>query len=142
MVEKIKQIKDDVLMRMEKSINERGIDRADTKELGELADIVKDLAQAEKYCMEAEYYTSVTNAMGSQGYMPEGDNNYMPDSMGYTRGRGRSRSGYRDSIGRYARRGYSMGYHDELDGIREAMNNANPEEREKMKRELRQMAEM
>lgn len=134
MVEKIKQIKDDLLRGLEQKINERGVDRADTKEIGELTDAIKDLAEAEKACWEAEYYMSVTDAMGSQGYMPEGPNY---DGMG-------GRSGYRDSRGRYARRpGYTpMGYHGEVDGIREAMKTATPEEREKMMRELRQIVGM
>ena len=143
MVHKIKDMKDQLLQGLEQKINERGIDRADMKEIGEITDAVKDLAEAEKACWEAEYYRSVSEAMGSQGYMPEG--------MGYTDGRGgtttgmtggSTRSGYRDSRGRYARRGYSMGYHDEIEGIREAMSTASPEEREKMHRELRQIISM
>ena len=137
MVDKIKDIKDVALRRMEQEINERGFERADLKELGDLSDMVKDLAEAEKACWEAEYYRSVSEAMGSQGYMPEG--------MGYGDGRQdgyQSRQGYRDSRGRYARRPNSMGYHDEIQGIRDAMSTATPEEREKMQRELRQIVNM
>lgn len=130
MVEKIKQIKDQLLRGLEQKINERGVDRADTKEIGELTDAIKDLAEAEKACWEAEYYMNVSHAMGSSGYMPETPNY--------------DRQGYRDSRGRYATRpGYNpMGYHGDIEGIREAMNTATPEEREKMMRELRQIVGM
>jgi hypothetical protein len=50
------------------------------------------------------------------------------------------RMGYRDARGRYARRGY--GYHEHMEDIRDQMQSASPEEREKMKRELRQMLDM
>lgn len=139
MVELIKQDKDKVLAYMGKSLEKYGPDKMDVAEMDKLADIVKDLAEAEKACWEAEYYRSVTEAMESQGYMPEG----MGYGMGYE-GRsgqgGRGRSGYRDSRGRYARRGY--GYHEDMEGLREQMQTADPEEREKMKRELRQMLDM
>lgn len=134
MVNEIKNVKDDLLERMRQSINERGVDRADVKELGDLADAVKDLAEAEKACWEAEYYMNVSEAMEKSGYTPDGvgRGDYRMD-----------RQGYRDSRGRYSRRGYSsMGYHDEMDGVREAMRNATPEEREKMQREMRQMLNM
>ena len=143
MVHKIKQIKDQALKRMEDEINERGIERADVKQLGELADIVKDLAEAEKACWEAEYYSSVTEAMGNgQGYMPDGGSMGGYGNMGGSMGSA-SRQGYRDSRGRYARRsGYSMGYDDDIQSLRDEMRNASPEEREKMQRELRQLLNM
>lgn len=136
MVGKISEIKNMILQRMDAAINERGVDRADTKELGELSDIVKDLAQAEKECWEAEYYMAIAEGMGSQGYT----NGTNIGSMPYNQ----NSQGYRDSRGRYARRpGYTpMGYHGEIEGIREAMQNATPEEREKMQRELRQIVNM
>lgn len=137
MVEKIKMIKDHVLRRMESEINERGVEKVDICDLGKMADAVKDLAEAEKACWEAEYYRDVSEAMGSQGYTPE--------SM-MIRNDGMSRQGYRDSRGRYARRGYSnagsMGYHEEIESIRETINSASPEEREKIQRELRQIVNM
>lgn len=135
MVHKIKELKDQLLNGLEQKINERGIDRADMKEIGEITDAVKDLAEAEKACWEAEYYMSIAQSMGSQGYT----NGTNIGSMPYNN----NSQGYRDSRGRYAsRRGYSMGYHDEIEGIREAMQTATPEEREKMQRELRQIVNM
>lgn len=150
MVEKIAEMKDMLLGRMEQVINERGIERADLTETGKLADQIKDLAEAEKACWEAEYYMSVAEAMESKGYMPDemgyegGGSGGYGGSSGYSGGgggsRGYRRRGYnsnRDSRGRYSR-----GYHEEIDGIREAMRTASPEDKEKMQRELRQMLNM
>ena len=47
MVELIKETKDTVLERLDKSINEKGADRMNVQEVGMLADVVKDLAEAE-----------------------------------------------------------------------------------------------
>lgn len=127
MVERIKADKDKILEYMGKSLEKYGPDKMDVEEVGKLADAIKDLAEAEKQCWEAEYYRTVTEAMDRSGYMPEG--------MGY----GMGRSGYnpnRDSMGRYARRGYD---HDPIQAVRDAMGGASPEERERMKRELRQI---
>lgn len=135
MVEAIKSNKDMLLKRLEQVINEKGPERMNVQEAGMLSDQIKDLAEAEKACWEAEYYRSVTEAM-------EGQSGYMPEGMGYARGR----MGYnpnRDSMGRYARRGYGgYGYHEHMQDIRSEMQSASPEEREKMKRELRQMLDM
>ena len=136
MVELIKDNKNRILEYMEKSLEKYGPEKMNVEEVGKLADAVKDLAEAEKACMEAEYYGSVTEAMDSRGYMPE--------PMGYDDGRMRQgysrRRGYnanRDSRGRYSR-----GYHEDMEAIRQSMGTASPEEREKMKRELRQMLDM
>lgn len=160
MVEKIRETKDTVLDRMERAINEKGPERMNVQEVGMLADIVKDLAEAEKSCWEAEYYMSVTEAMedGSMGY---------EDGMGYASGgsggRGGSggsqggsgyRSGYRrgyrgqsrDSMGRYtSRRGYRQGgygHDDMLMEVRQMMESADQQEKERLRQQLRQMSEM
>ena len=57
------------------------IDSVCTKELGEVVDMIKDFAEAEKYCREAEYYKAVNEAMLEK---PEEDERY-----GYTRRTGR-----------------------------------------------------
>jgi hypothetical protein len=131
-VEEIKRHKDKVLAYMAKELEKYGDDRMDVAEMEKLADIVKDMAEAEKACWEAEYYRSVSEAMESSGY--------TPDMMGYQGQVGRGgRMGYnpnRDSMGRYARRGYD---HNPIQAVRDAMGGASPEERERMKRELRQI---
>lgn len=123
MVDRIYEIKNALIEQIEEQMHEKGADRID----GEMVDMVKDLAEAEKSCWEAEYYRSITEAMESRGYMPEG--------MGYDMDYPRARRGYRDSMGRYAKKGY----HEEMEALRGKMETASPDEREKMKRELRQM---
>ena len=136
MVQLISDEKNKILEYMQKSLDKYGPDKMNVEEVGKLADAVKDLAEAEKACWEAEYYRSVTEAMDSAGYMPEG--------MGYQNGQVMNgRMGYntnRDSMGRYSRG--RRGYHEGMDGIRAEMQSANPEEKEKLKRELRQMLDM
>lgn len=133
MVERISDNKNQVLEYMKKDLEKYGPDKMDVAEIGKLADIVKDLAEAEKACWEAEYYRSVTEAMGNGTYGYDGMMHNQPNG----------RYGYRDSMGRYARRGYnSYGYHETLDSLRGEMESASPEEREKIKREIRQIAEM
>jgi hypothetical protein len=134
MVEKIAEDKNRILEYMGKSLEKYGPDKMNVEEIGKLADAIKDMAEAEKACWEAEYYRSVTEAMDGQGY--------TPDMMGY-QGGGQGRMGYnrnRDSMGRYS--SGRRGYHDGMDGLRAEMQSATPEEREKMKRELRQMLDM
>ena len=162
MVEKLKDLKDELLMQAEQDMHDNGsVDHM-------MIDDIKDLAEAEKACWEAEYYRSVTEAMedGQMGY---------DDGMGYPRGRGRVRSGYnqggyeqdgrgyrrgyeresrrgyrgqpRDSMGRYtSRRGYrkteNYGHQDMMAEIRQMMETADPQEREQLKMQLRQMTEM
>ena len=132
MVEKISDIKNRVIEEIEKTLRDKGADRID----GEMVDIVKDLAAAEKDCWEAEYYRSVVEAMeGAAGYMPAGyqipQNGRMGNQWQY--GNPTMKSG--------GRRGYngSYGYSDPMEELREKMQGASQEEREKMKAELRSM---
>lgn len=156
MVEKIASLKDEILMQAEQEMHDTG------QVNPESIDAVKDLAEAEKSCWEAEYYRSVTEAMedGKMGY-----DGGMRDGMGYSRPGGRggyqqgqgyrrgyereSRRGYRgrDSMGRYtSRRGYrrmdNYGHQDMMAEVRQMMETADPQEKEQLKMQLRQMTEM
>lgn len=128
MVEEIKKTKDQFLEYMEQMIADRGIGRTDAKLLGEYADIIKDLAEAEEKCWKAEYYKTVTEAMqhgsGSSGYT-------MPSR---TTGTGNGRRGY--SGGSPANGGTMMGYSDPIGAIRDMMATASPEMRMQIKTEL------
>lgn len=78
-----------------KSQLEKGIETVDTKEMGEVADIIKDLC-------EAEYYAKISKIMDEHEYGEEYDENGPIDERRYYRGRSR------DSMGRFtSRRGYS-----------------------------------
>ena len=158
MVERIKDLKDELLMQAEQDMHDGG--RVDP----EAIDGIKDLADAEKLCWEAEYYRSVTEAMedgqmgyddgmgyrggrGGMGYDRQGGSN---QGRGYRRGYEReSRRGYRgrDSMGRYtSRRGYrradGYGHQDMMAELRQMMEQADPQEKEQLKMQLRQMTEM
>ena len=134
MVDKIYEIKNQLLERIARDISERGIERLD----GAMVDMVKDLAEAEKSCWEAEYYRSVAEAMeregGSSGYMGSG-------------GSGGGRSGWQNQYGsgrsRGGRRGYDgmSYYHDPMESVRAYMRGANPQEQERIRAEMRSMAD-
>lgn len=106
-----------------------GIEKIDAHEMGEVIDMIKDLAEAEKCMNESRYYESIVEAMeeGSEdpygmraGYRPRMMaykpfiseepyiDAYLRDGdptmrMGYSRGSSSSRGGRRnrDSMGRY-----------------------------------------
>ena len=159
MVERIKDIKDELLMQVEQDIHDGA--SADPQTV----DSIKDLAEAEKSCWEAEYYRAVTEAMddGKMGYDDgmgyarggRGGMGYERGQGGSSQGRGyrrgyerESRRGYRgrDSMGRYtSRRGYrreSYGHDDLMQEVKQLMQTADPQEREQLKMQLRQMTEM
>lgn len=91
----------------------KGIDQVNTKEMGEVIDMIKDLSEAEKNKMEACYYKSVIEAMEESQY---GEDYDWEGRMrkGYSRGR---RMGYEQPMmqdDRYmdymnGRMGYSNG---------------------------------
>lgn len=72
------KIKDAAICWMNSAICQ-GMDCLDAKEVGEVADIIKDMCEAEKYIMEADYYKKVTKAMDEESEKPE-----WMESMGYT----------------------------------------------------------
>ena len=148
MVEKLKNIKDELLMQVEQDMNEGR--NADPKTI----DSIKDLAEAEKACWEAEYYRAVTEAMedGSMGYEEGmdydgnmGNRGNRQGGSGYRRGRRGYRGQSRDSMGRYTRRGYRngrYGHDDMMQDIKDMLMTADPQEKEQIKKKLRQMADM
>ena len=71
MMDRICEAQHKFLDLIEIKIDERGLDRVDVDEMGELADIVKDLAEAIKYCHEAEYYRLVAHEMADSGGVEE-----------------------------------------------------------------------
>ena len=150
MVEKIYEIKNRLIEKVEEEMREKGADRIDP----EMVDMIKDLAEAEKSCWEAEYYRSVSEAMESSGYMPDMSYGYQGQggpqggsggSQGGSQGYGMM--GYRQygrgSANQYGGSGGRRGYGydgDPMQMLREAMQSADPQEKERMKKELQQMA--
>lgn len=156
MVEAIKSNKDALLKRLEQVINEKGPERMNVQEAGMLSDQIKDLAEAEKACWEAEYFRSIAEGMDAYGY--EGMGYDQSDSNGgISSGGGRSgyeRRGYeqggygyrrsgRGSANQYggSRRGYRMGHQDAIESLRMEMQEADPQRRQQLMQEIRQMTE-
>ena len=97
-------LKERFIQRIEDDIDSRGIDRINVIEMGDLVDIVKDLAEAENYWRQSEYYRSVVEAMD-------------------------------DASDRHDKE--KIAYYNPIDPIKMAMQNASPEEREKLREELK-----
>lgn len=79
----------------------KGANNVNTKEFGEVVDMIKDLSEAEKNKMQACYYKTIIEAMENSEYGEDYDwSGPDEDRMGYDR----MRRGYRarDSRGRYA----------------------------------------
>ena len=113
MVDRIYDLKNQVLDRIEQEVREKGIDRADY--LGMMVDMVKDLAEAEKDCWKASYYRAVTEAMEGKS--------------GYGMSRQPMRRGYRDRS------------NEMVESVRMAMMDMAPEERDRMRDQLRMAME-
>lgn len=127
MVEKIYDIKNKVLQYAERVTQD--VNRMDTKEVSELADAVKDFAEAEKACWEAEYYKSIVGSMSQgQGYGGGTGSSAGYGGQGYQRQQGYSRQGYQ---------GGSMGHHDVTEPLRMAIQSASPDERDRLRNEVK-----
>lgn len=112
----------------------QSMDGGSIEQMGQIIDMIKDLSEAEKSCLEAEYYDSVIDAMDG-GYDRRGyQESYYPD-----------RDGYRNSQGQYAkrpsrRRMRRSGYTEEsVENIRQMMEEADPERRKQLKRDLQDL---
>ena len=143
----IDEIKNQVVQRFRQCISECGIERIDLNEAGMLADIIKDLS-------EAEYYQSITEAMDneqqgySQGYLPMSYNQgYMMTPQGNSGVGYNMNQGYRwaNQYGSGTRSGYNngmSGHTDAMESMRMAMQNADPQEKEQIRQEMRNMLGM
>lgn len=102
--ERVCAIKDKAIGLVEGQLN-GDISAVDAKELGEVADIAKDMAELMKLCAEAEYYHKVTEAMdeGSEEEKKYYLNKYIPEYEGkfYTPMHMNNYARQRDSRGRY-----------------------------------------
>ena len=154
MIDKICKMKDKLCEYAHQQM-QQGLDRVDTREMGAVIDMIKDLAEAEKSCMEADYYESVVEAMeegggrygydggGSSGEGSRGGSGYRmesPDGEG-------GRMGYKNQYGnwpanpanrrrRMRRRGYTE---ESVENIRSMMEEADPARREQLKRDLEEL---
>ena len=61
----VKELKEKLLDCLKGEMSSKGAAGMDTKEAGEVVDMIKDLAETEKLCMEALYFQKVVEAMTS-----------------------------------------------------------------------------
>lgn len=130
MVEEIYKLKNAILQQAEKELEERGPERMDVDRLGEMVDMVKDLAEAEEKCWKAQYYrNAVTEAMENKyGYTGSPANGGTMNNVRQGYNVQSERMGY-GSMGR-------MGHDELIDKIGEEYRNLQPDERVMMKSKL------
>lgn len=125
------ELKKRLIKIVENELSTSDVRSIDAKELGQVVDMIKDLAEAEKCCQEACYYQSIVKAMDGakeedhwMEYSPKTrmrlTNRYFMDDydypemgnmrMGYSMGNSSDRDGTnrsRDSMGRFTSSGRS-----------------------------------
>lgn len=124
----------------------QNMDGGSIEQMGQIIDMIKDLSEAEKACLEADYYEAVVDAMedDSDGYtrMYDGDRRQGYSGHSYS-GNRTTRQGYRNAQGQYARRPRRMrrsGYTDEsVENIRHMMEEADPERKRQLKQDLQEL---
>lgn len=79
------EVKDTLISELHVRVN-GDLANLDTREAGEVIDMIKDIAEAEKNCYEAKYYKSVNKAMEEKGEYQERYGYVMPEAKmnGYT----------------------------------------------------------
>lgn len=99
-LEKVKALKEKIFECFKSEVDTKGFECMNAEEAGEVVDMIKDLAETERNCMEALYYEKVVEAMVSYDEPRYGESM----NMGYNRNRYKS--------GRYAPtgRGTRMGF--------------------------------
>ena len=116
------------------------MDGGSIEQMGQIIDMIKDLSEAERACVESDYYETITDAMDEPyGYMPpryyQGEGEANRNMAG--------RMGYRDSKGRYASRPRRMrrsGYSDQsVENLRQMLDEADPEQKKQLKRDLQEL---
>ena len=143
------------------------LDGGSIEQMGQIIDMIKDLSEAEKACLEAEYYDTVIDAMDGEpdryGYPGQGGSS---GGRGGSGGNGRpgGRSGYRDPYmmeedGEGGRMGYRnqygnfpanpknrrrrmrrSGYSEEsIENLRQMMEDADPERKRQLKNDLEEL---
>lgn len=108
-VEELGDIKKQLMSALKSQMG--NLDNLDTKEAGEVVDMIKDLAEAEAYCWKSTYYETVIKAMEESEKEPH----YGESRMGY--------DNWRYSDGRYAPTG-----HGHMSGYIRDLNDTHPHE--------------
>lgn len=85
--DEICELKKDLVKIFASELHTKGVDDLDTKDCAEVADMIKDLAEAEKTCMEACYYETIVKAMEEAGEEDENDGRMGYNSRHYANGK-------------------------------------------------------
>lgn len=117
MTKDIDMIMDKVTQFMNQEVSKYGNGRMDTKQVGDLADVIKDLSMAKYNCSVADAMISGQEQMGYTQPM---------DRMGYGQGSSGGGMGYSGSM---------MGHTDPMQVVRDMMV-AHPEIRSQLRNEL------
>lgn len=123
--DEICELKKDLVKIFASELHTKGVNDLDTKDCAEVADMIKDLAEAEKACMEACYYETIVKAMEKADEEDDNDGRMGYNSRHYANGRfapkGRgSRMGYMpDMMMQYP---YLYGYVNDSDGFENERN--------------------
>lgn len=139
--EEIGEIKKDLIKIFASELHSKGVNDLDAKECGEVADMIKDLAEAEKACMEACYYETVVAAMKANVEDDWNDN----ERMGYNtrryangryapKGRG-TRRGYTPEMGMMKPYLYDPDFEEEMEKGRLGYQGEDPEDDPRQSRE-------
>lgn len=129
------------------------LDGGSIEQMGQIIDMIKDLAETEKACMEADYYDSVVEAMDGDdryGYDPQagrsevgrpgGGRRYEAmddgDRMGYKNQYGNWPANPSNRRRRMRRRGYSE---ESIENLRQMMEEADPERKRQLKQDLEEL---
>lgn len=81
--EKFDEMKEEFISTLCAAMKSHGLEQMNTKEIGEVVDVIKDFSEAKKCCMEALYYQKVTEAMLSYDEPRYGYNNRRYDNGQY-----------------------------------------------------------
>lgn len=129
------------------------LDGGSIEQMSQIIDMIKDLAETEKACTEADYYDSVVEAMDGDdryGYDPQGGRSDVGRSGGgrrYETMDDGDRMGYKNQYGnwpanpknrrrRMRRRGYSE---ESVENLRQMMEEADPERKRQLKQDLEEL---
>lgn len=128
------------------------LDGGSIEQMGQIIDMIKDLAETEKACLEADYYDSVVEAMDGDdryGYDPQGGRSSVGRPSGGRRYEAMDddRMGYKNQYGnwpanpanrrrRMRRRGYSE---ESVENLRQMMEEADPERKRQLKQDLEEL---
>lgn len=101
----IQKMKDSLVTLMQAEIA-KGLTENDIMPAGQVIDMIKDLASAEKNCAEAKYYCTVVKAMEEHG-----EDDWDEEGMGYNPNRSSRTGRYTSRGGRSGRMGYPYPWH-------------------------------